>query len=373
METALTALLPRFDAARAARESLALATLIHTAGSTYRKTGAQMLIANDGDYVGLLSGGCLEGDLREHARSVIANGSARIVRYDLRGPDDELWGLGSGCEGAMDILLQRLGPVEAWQPLATIANLVRAGQQAIATLLLDMDSRQDGSLLAQTSCVWRCRDDNADLQCVYHAAASPLAPDTADELHAALARELNSARGISAIARQHDQVRWIALRYAPAPSLLLLGAGPDSRPLAQLAQFMGWRVTLYDHRAALLDPKWFPSDCQLLTGSSETLLSRLDPTQFSAVIIMSHHLSADRHYLQALASAPAAYTGLLGPASRRDKLLSQLQAREAAALRGRLRAPVGLELGGRNPEAIALGIVADIHSFLNRRSVAVTG
>ena len=90
-----------------------LATVIRTGGSTYAKPGAQMLIAADGEYAGLLSGGCLEGDLREHARDVAASGEARIVSYDLRSTTDQLFGLGAGCEGAMDILLTRVSAARA--------------------------------------------------------------------------------------------------------------------------------------------------------------------------------------------------------------------------------------------------------------------
>ena len=93
-------LLPLFDRARGSDEPLVLATVIRTGGSTYAKPGAQMLIAADGEYAGLLSGGCLEGDLREHARDVARTGDARIVSYDLRSTTDQLFGLGAGCEGA---------------------------------------------------------------------------------------------------------------------------------------------------------------------------------------------------------------------------------------------------------------------------------
>ena len=119
-------LIPLFERARLSGEPLVLATVIRTGGSTYAKPGAQMLIARDGEYAGLLSGGCLEGDLREHARAVIASGEARIVSYDLRSKDDQLFGLGAGCEGAMDILLTGHGPrsngqgkddSDGWQPL----------------------------------------------------------------------------------------------------------------------------------------------------------------------------------------------------------------------------------------------------------------
>ena len=108
MESLLGPLLPLFERERAAGRALALGLLVATAGSTYRKAGALMLIAHDGDSAGLLSGGCLEGDLGEYSRSVIDTGKARIVSYDMRGGDDVIWGLGLGCEGAMNILL--LGP-----------------------------------------------------------------------------------------------------------------------------------------------------------------------------------------------------------------------------------------------------------------------
>ncbi len=116
---ACTASCPLYDRARLSNEPLVLATVIRTGGSTYAKPGAQMLIAADGEYAGLLSGGCLEGDLREHAREVAASGQARIVSYDLRSTTDQLFGLGAGCEGAMDVLLTRVSAAEQWQPLAT--------------------------------------------------------------------------------------------------------------------------------------------------------------------------------------------------------------------------------------------------------------
>ena len=118
-------LLPLYERARANDEPLVLATVIRTGGSTYAKPGAQMLIAADGEYAGLLSGGCLEGDLREHSRDVAASGQARIVSYDLRSSTDQLFGLGAGCEGAMDILLSRVSEAEGWQPMPWLVDAFR--------------------------------------------------------------------------------------------------------------------------------------------------------------------------------------------------------------------------------------------------------
>src|SRR4051812_26971734 len=126
MESLLGPLLPLFERERAAGRAVALGLLVETVGSTYRKPGALMLIAANGDSAGLLSGGCLEGDLAEYARSVIKTGTARLVTYDMRGGDDLVWGLGLGCEGAMHILLMCVGPENHWRPLAQFADALTA-------------------------------------------------------------------------------------------------------------------------------------------------------------------------------------------------------------------------------------------------------
>src|SRR6202012_1493456 len=108
LDTSLELLLER---APKASERRVLATVVATAGSTYRKPGARMLLMEDGSYIGLLSGGCLEADLQIHAREVLRSGAARAFEYDTRGPDDTLFGVGAGCEGTMRVLLEPAGPM----------------------------------------------------------------------------------------------------------------------------------------------------------------------------------------------------------------------------------------------------------------------
>src|ERR1700675_2936679 len=106
-----------------------LATVVATAGSTYRKPGVRMLIMSDGSCFGLLSGGCLEADLAIHARQVLDSGMPRAVEYDMRGPDDILFGIGAGCEGAMRVLLEPAGPGSpAAAALAAAGRATHAGQ-----------------------------------------------------------------------------------------------------------------------------------------------------------------------------------------------------------------------------------------------------
>jgi xanthine/CO dehydrogenase XdhC/CoxF family maturation factor len=341
-------LLPLYDRALLANEPLVLATVIRTGGSTYAKPGAQMLIAADGEYAGLLSGGCLEGDLREHAREVAASGHARIVSYDLRSTTDQLFGLGAGCEGAMDVLLSRLSATDGWQPLPYLAGAHRRGQHCRVAFVIA--SQEAGielgfSFPAEGELPELARDDHR--MRALHAAAVT-APLNAMVSAAPLAVELFVAT------------------FAPPPHLLLMGGGPDARPVATLAAFLGWRTTVVEHRAVYLAPDRFPPLTKLVETRPADVAGAVSLAEYSAAIVMSHHLESDLHYLRALAAAPVPYVGLLGPAARREKLMSDLGG-DADALRSRLRAPVGLDIGGRTPESIALAIIGEVHAVLAGR------
>ena len=315
-------LLPLYDRARLSNEPLVLATVIRTGGSTYAKPGAQMLIARDGEYAGLLSGGCLEGDLREHAREVAATGIGRIVSYDLRTATDQLFGLGAGCEGAMDILLSRVSAPEHWLPLADMAEAYRSAQARYFAFVV-ASSNPDFPLGSSFPV----------------SASAAAAPPGAEVFVAAV---------------------------TPPPHLLLLGGGPDARPVATLAAFLGWRITAVDHRSGYLAADRFPPGTELTETRPADVATTVRLDKYDAAVVMSHHLDSDLHYLRALARSAVPYVGLLGPAARREKLLADLGA-DAQLLRARLRAPVGLDIGGRTPEAIALSIVGEVQAVLAGR------
>jgi xanthine dehydrogenase accessory factor len=320
-------LIPLFERARVSTEPLVLATVIRTGGSTYAKPGAQMLIASNGEYAGLLSGGCLEGDLREHARVVLETGAARVVSYDMRSKDDPVFGFGAGCEGAMDILLTRCVAAE-WQPLTRMELAWRMGHEC------------------RVAFVTATSDDAIPLGSLFPA---------------------HDGFPANTVSRLEDPgIEIFVAAIAPPLRLLLLGAGPDARPVARLADFLGWRVVVVDHRAAYLDPARFPPGTRLVETHAADVADTLRLDDFFAAVVMSHQLDSDLHYLRALASSAVPYVGLLGPAARREKLLADL-GDPVPSLRARLRAPVGLDIGGRTPEAIALSIVGEVQAALSGR------
>jgi xanthine dehydrogenase accessory factor len=155
-----------------------------------------------------------------------------------------------------------------------------------------------------------------------------------------------------------------ALPLSLPPKLLLLGAGPDAAPVVDFASRLSWKVTVLDHRAAYAQADHFPAAERVILARPTELSSAVNLAHFSAAVVMSHHLPSDLEYLRSLAASQIPYIGLLGPAVRREKLLTDLGA-PAESIRPRLHAPVGLVLGGRTPESIALAIVSEIHAFVH--------
>jgi len=306
-----------FERERAAGRPLVAAFVIATEGSTYRKPGAFMLFSSTGERRGLLSGGCLEGDLQEHALQLLSSDSRCVVkRYDSRGSDDPVWGLGLGCEGAMEILLLRIDGSNNFEPLAGLFAAGEERQQAAYAIDIVR-----GSVVSTRA---------------------------------------------SATTLVGDVFTIIAERM---PNILICGAGPDAEPVATLARLLGWRVTVVDHRPAYIDAQRFDAEVRLLLCETSALPIKVMLDKVDAAIVMSHHLTADTEYLSVLVDVEVPYVGLLGPAARRERIFATLGDR-AKNLRPRLRAPVGLDLGGRTPEDIALAIIAEIQAVMNGRNGA---
>ncbi|MDH3266002.1 MAG: XdhC family protein [Gammaproteobacteria bacterium] len=144
-----TTLLQFFDTYRERAEPLVLVTVYETAGSTYSKAGAQMLVNADGVFRGMLSGGCLEGDLAIRARQVLDSASPQTVTYDLGKGDDELWGMGVGCDGLMRMQLQSLLPEDGYAPFAEIAQILRGDEAREVAMPLADGSQGELTVLVE--------------------------------------------------------------------------------------------------------------------------------------------------------------------------------------------------------------------------------
>jgi len=332
---------------QSAGKPLVLGLVVGSSGSTYSKPGDCMLIDGEGQYHGMLSGGCLEGDLALRAAAVLASGTADRVIYDLVS-DDELWGLGVGCEGVIEVLLLKLDADNGYQPYAALAAVFESTEPANLAVVLESETYPAGSaaVIADGGTVLlRSPDAAADLESL-----------------------LQGGHG-GRVTATDGHTEAICLRVLPIPRLLLLGAGPDVVPLLNVVRELGWHVTVMDHRPAFIErPELSMADerhCVPAARIGEPLAGG----HFDAAVVMSHHLDSDRQYLRYLADSPIAFVGLLGPPARRDRLLGELGTEAGGRLEPRLQAPVGLALGGRGAASIALSICAGIEQYLNERAV----
>lgn len=343
--------LDAFDRWRVQRVPLVLVTVTETIGSTYSKAGHRILLTDRGEFQGLVSGGCLEGDLAEHARGVLAATQARTLTYDLRDGQDALWGLGIGCNGLFRLLLQPLSATDEYAPFAAIAERMRGDDPGATATVVESD---DPRLPAGAT--------------VVSAGATPfawqVAPHWREPLLGGCREHADAATAVlrrESVAGHAATVLYAPLR--PLPRLLVLGAGLDAVPLVAMAQQLGWRVTVADHRPAYLERGDLASADTLLLEPAG-LAATLPLATFAAVVVMSHHLETDRAWLAALAPFALPYIGLLGPAERGARLVAELGA-AGVALRAPLHSPVGLAIGADSPESIALSILAGLQATLS--------
>ena len=330
-------------------QPLVLATVFETVGSTYSKAGGQMIIDSSGNFCGMLSGGCLEGDLVERARRVIDTGAAETASYDLSA-DDELWGLGVGCDGTMRVLLQPLTEESGYQPFATIAAIIDGGHAASIAVVIAADSSAISVGATMILKGDNCRSFGMD-------------GDLADSIQRGFGETASGT-----LRDSEDPDGGYSVLYAriePPPALLVLGAGLDSEPVVRIAHELGWRCTICDHRPAYIENRSFPARTYVICCPVDELCRQVDLDQFDTAIVMSHHLASDRSYLRQLATSGIGYIGLLGPVGRRNRLMSELD-EVADALQDRLHGPAGIDLGGRGPGPIALSIIAEMQKYLSQ-------
>lgn len=347
------------DACTRIRRPAVLATVVRVIGSAYRRPGARMLIDDRGRTEGMVSGGCLETDLADRAREVLRAGVSETVVYDMRSPDDIVWGLGLGCDGEIRVLLEALDPaaVPAWCSFA-VATREQRRYAALATVF----EAPQPSRLGQ-----RCWGDDRGVRSPRH---------EADDLERLMLRSVETALE----ARQSSNATWqvagetfggLVEVIRPRVRLCLFGAGADAVPLVEQAAALGWDVDVLDHREPFADPARFPRARRVRCVD----YASLDPVELgadgrTAALLMTHHFLHDRALLERLVELPLAYLGVLGPRRRLERLLEALAddgIRPAAAVRENIHGPVGLDIGSETPQEIALSALAEIQAVMSGR------
>lgn len=352
MHLGISALLEFYRAHRA-DDALVLGIVIATEGSTYRKPGAMMLIASDGSYQGLISGGCLEADLAEHAKELFEDGKTRNVSYDLSHGDDFAWGLGLGCNGSIQLMLQRLETSTGFGFLETLDQAWKAKCSGLLSLVISTSDPDYSAGSFALRCGAEFSAGDQSLMSSRHAQEGFLF---------SAGHDMSRRYWQDSIDTEQGKINLLLIPMMPPPAILICGAGFDAVPVARLAVEMGWTCTVADHRPGFIRADRFPVNCKLWLIQPAELSANIALGHIDAAILMTHQLEHDRAYLSQIVKAAVPYIGLLGPRARRDRLLDETGATEV-----HVYGPAGLDIGAEMPASIALAIIAEIHAFLNQR------
>lgn len=297
-----------------AGQGAAIATLVRIRGSAYRRPGAKFLVGAGGATSGGISGGCLEADVRERALAVLRDGAPRLAHYETGADDRQPFGLGLGCNGAVDVFLQP-ATTPAFLEAATRVRELLAGDApfAIATVLAGGSA---GRVSIHTG-------GNVPPETVVHA------PDGVEVFTEVL---------------------------RPPPHLVVFGAGDDALPLVRYAADAGFRVAVVDHRPAFLSPDRLPGEVRRFALRAEDGVGSLPLGRDAFAVVKTHSLAHDRDWVGRLLRTEVPYIGVLGPRARVEEILAAVGAERD----GRVFGPIGLDLGAEGPEQVALSVVAEL-------------
>ena len=329
-------------------ERMALATIVAVRGSTYRRPGARLLVPEDGAPIGNISGGCLEGDVTDMAKIVMEEGRARLAGWDLTADDDEVWGLGLGCNGAIEVFIE---PADRAAEVAGALRMALEEERPISVVTVLESPREDvasGSRIV-------VKPDGSSEGSLGDPAVDTAAVQAAKEQLAAQQSEIRPLPG---------DVRAFVEVLEPPLRLLICGAGHDAVPLVKAAAVLGWNPIVVDDRPGFLNRERYPEAAGFVHVEEPDIAAKVATTdERTFVVVMTHNFLRDKAYLRSFLASPVAYIGMLGPAARTQRLLMEL-AEEGVEIteedRARIHGPAGLDLGSEGPEEIAGSILSEI-------------
>jgi xanthine dehydrogenase accessory factor len=334
----------------------ALATVVLVEGSAYRRAGARMLITEDGQLTGAISGGCLEGDALRKARMVILQQEPLLVTYDTMDDDDAKLGVGLGCNGIIHILIE---PINNGQinPITLLKAVIASRGYSVLVTVFSIENRkarQPGSCL--------CLADGQTIQNGLE--ILPYKSELLEDAKNALDTQQSSITAYQGYTAFVECVK-------PLISLIILGAGNDAIPLTHIAAILGWNITIVDGRPNYATAERFPSVNKIVVAKPEKVLDNSELNEWTAFVLMTHNYNYEIAFLKELLPLHPTYIGILGPKKKLERMLDELEENGTVITEKNLAAihgPVGLDIGSETSEEIALSIVAEIKAVFSERN-----
>ncbi|RDC66300.1 XdhC family protein [Adhaeribacter pallidiroseus] len=346
-----------YDVASQLKKRTALATVVQVEGSAYRRPGARMLVTEDGELTGAISGGCLEGDALRKARLVMAQQKALLVTYDTTDDDDSRLGVGLGCNGIIQILIEPIADENPDNPIALLRSVLSQRQQGVVVTLFSLQNRMG---LQPGTCL---------LLPEKAAARGHVQPTALQELLAQEAMQvLKNQKSVIRNYQVQDKVISAFVEYLRPPvSVIVLGAGNDIQPLVQMASILGWLVTVIDGRTNYAVKNRFPLADKVLLAKPPQVLDLIPVDGQTVFLLMTHNYNFDIAMLRQLIPLAVPYVGVLGPKKKLTQMLTELQdegLRFTPDQMQKVYGPLGLDIGAETPEEIALSVLSEIKAVL---------
>lgn len=331
----------------------ALATVVKVEGSSYRRPGARMLITEDGILTGAISGGCLEGDALRKALSAIHQEENKLVTYDSMDEDDAKFGVQLGCNGIVYILFEPVFDHMETNPITLLKALESKREHGALAVLFSLEGKNQFG----THMLLRQHDQlkNNKNECF---------PSLPDDLKQVLADKKSKFLDY----KVDEELVTAFLEFISSPvALIIAGAGNDAQPLANIANLLGWEVTIADGRPTHATNQRFPSAHHILVTKPGQLLSQIRIDENTAFVLMTHNYNYDLEMLNLLLNTHAPYIGSLGPKNKLIRMLDELD-QNTDENQLRVHGPVGLDIGAETAEEIAISIIAEIKAVLSGAS-----
>jgi xanthine dehydrogenase accessory factor len=346
-----------YDAAVQSGKNVALALVVHLEGSSYRRPGARMLVNDEGELTGAISGGCLEGDALRKAMYALSQQRSMLVTYDTSDEDDMTIGIQLGCAGVIQVLFEPIDSAKQDNPIQLIRKALAVQQQAVMVTLFNLSNKhadQPGTCLLMES--------NGNI--TGSIPIQGMEKIVMEDVQLVMQHKKSVFREYQA-----DGMSMTAFIefLQPAISLVVVGAGNDAVPMVQIADALGWEVSVVDGRNTHARPERFEAACQVLVAKPEAVLDQLHIDSSTVFVMMTHNYNYDLSMLKALLPTPIPYIGMLGPQKKLDRMLDELRQEGMQlddAMLSKVHGPTGLEIGAETPEEIALSIIAEIQAVM---------
>lgn len=355
----IKAIIDAYDTLERDKTKAALATVVRVEGSSYRRTGARMLVMDDGVWVGGISGGCLEGDALKRARFAITRAESTLITYDTTDDDEHQIGVGLGCNGIIDVLFTPIDYNSEKNPVEILKTCMKSRRKThILITITDLkntsfDNLKPGEVIEYAGLESLSHlQDGVIIQQIYEAVENQIL------IGKSAPQKFKLEKG--------GKLDIFIEILPPEIHLILMGSQYDVYPLTRLVKEMGWRVTIVANPLKVNNKISRIADQIVLPDDFESILF----DNHTAIVLMSHDYKTDKYNLPKALKTDSPFIGMLGPRIRSEKIFKELSEEGVAISETdflRIHAPVGLDIGAVSPEEIGLSLIAEVRaSFSNR-------